>query len=142
MLTSRDPKLLESLTGEMNNMTLPEQASPTAGTGGGSVPVCCKAYASVENVIARVDPVLSEHRSNPVSVRIIIDKDGKVRHIHFLSAFPDQARAITDALKQWQFRQCLRNGHPVEVETGMMWRRAITGTVSRAAVNTLRGVEI
>jgi hypothetical protein len=121
VLTSRDPKLLESLTREMNNMTLPEEAGPTAGTGGGPVPVCSKDYASDENVIARVDPVFSEHRSNPVPVRIIIDKEGKVRHIHFLSALADQARAITDALKQWQFRQCLRNGQPVEVETGMMF---------------------
>jgi len=29
-------------------------------------------------------------------------KEGEVKHIHFLSAFPDQAKAITDALLQWE----------------------------------------
>jgi hypothetical protein len=88
----------------MNKMELPAEANPTAGTGGGAVPVCIQDYARDENVIARVDPVFTEHRFNAVPVRIIIDKEGKVKHIHFLSAFPDQAKAITDALKQWKFK--------------------------------------
>jgi hypothetical protein len=121
VLTSRDTKLLDSLIRDLNNMTLPEEANPTAGMGGGAVPICSKDYARDENVIARVDPVYTEHRPNPVPVRIIIDKEGKVKHIHFLSAFPDQARAITDALKQWQFRPFTREGQPVEVETGLMF---------------------
>ena len=124
VLTSRDTKLLESLILDMNKMKLPAEASPTAGTGGGTVPMCIKDYARDENVIARVDPVLTEHRFNPVPVRIIIDKEGKVKHIHFLSAFPDQAKIITDALRQWRFRQYLRDGQPAEVETGVMFGRA------------------
>ncbi|MFZ0948359.1 MAG: hypothetical protein WAN19_09490 [Candidatus Sulfotelmatobacter sp.] len=127
VLTSRDTKLLESLILDMNKMKLPAEASPTAGTGGGTVPMCIKDYARDENVIARVDPVLTEHRFNPVPVRIIIDKEGKVKHIHFLSAFPDQAKIITDALRQWRFRQYLRDGQPAEVETGVMFGRAPTG---------------
>ncbi|MGA8272917.1 MAG: energy transducer TonB, partial [Candidatus Sulfotelmatobacter sp.] len=67
--------------------------------------------------------VFTEHRSNPVPVRIIIDKEGKIKHIHFLSAFPDQAKAITDALRQWKFKRYLRDGQPVEVETGIMFGR-------------------
>ena len=57
-------------------------------------------------------------------MRIIIDKEGKVKHIHFLSAFPDQAKAITDALGKWKFKRYLRDGQPVEVETGLMFGRA------------------
>ena len=72
----------------------------------------------------KVDPVFTERRFNPVPVRIIIDKEGKVKHVHFLSAFPDQAKVITDALSQWRFRLYLRNGRPVEVETGIMFGRA------------------
>lgn len=83
--------------------------------------MCIKDYATDENTITRVDPVLTEHRFNPVPVRIIIDKEGKVKHIHFLSAFPDQAKAITDALGKWKFKRCLRDGKPVEVETGLMF---------------------
>lgn len=124
VLTSRDTKMLESLMLGLNKMELPAEANPTAGTGGGDVPVCIKDYARDENVIARVDPIFSEHRFNPVPVRIIIDKEGKVKHIHFLSAFPDQAKVITDAFKQWKFKPYLRDRHPVEVETGIMFGRA------------------
>lgn len=124
VLTSRDTKMLESLVLGMNKMELPVETSPTAGTGGGSAPVCIKGFARGQNVIARVDPVFTERTFNPVPVRIIIDKAGKVKHIHFLSAFPDQARSIADALKQWKFRPYLRNRQPVEVETGLMFGRA------------------
>ena len=117
VLTSRDTTLLERLTLDMNSMQLPEGTSPTAGTGGGAAPVCIKDYARDENVIERVVPVFTEHRYNPVPVRIIIDKEGRVKHVHVLSAFPDQAHAITDSLKQWKFRPYLRDGQPVEVET-------------------------
>jgi hypothetical protein len=123
VLTSRDTKLLEKLVLDLNKMELPGEADPTAGTGGGSVPVCIKDYVRNENVIARVDPVFTERTFNPVPVRIVIDKGGKVRHIHLLSAFPDQAKVITDALKRWKFRPYLRNGQPVEVETGIMFGR-------------------
>jgi hypothetical protein len=132
VLTSRDTKLLESLILDMNKMELPTEANPTAGTGGGDVPVCVKDYASDENVIARVDPVFTEHTFNPVPVRIIIDKTGKVKHIHFLSALPDQAKTITDALHKWKFKPYLRNRQPVEVETGIMFGRAPRRTTPSA----------
>jgi hypothetical protein len=122
VLTSRDTKLLENLVLDMNRMKLPEDANPT-NTGGGAFPVCVKDYARGENLITRVEPIFSEHKFNPVPVRIIIDKEGKVKHIHFLSAFPDQAKAITDALNQWKFKPYLRGGKPAEVETGIMFGR-------------------
>ena len=121
VLTSRDTKLLETLIQGMNTMQLPTEASPTAGTGGDDIPVCVKNYASGENVIARVDPIFSGHRFNPVPVRIIIDKKGTVKHIHFLSAFPDQAKAISDALGQWKFKPYIHDGKPAEVETGLIF---------------------
>jgi hypothetical protein len=124
VLTSRDTELLESLLLEMNKMKLPAEASPTGGTGGADVPICIKDYTRDENMVVRVNPVLTEHRFNPVPVRIIIDKEGKVRHIHFLSAFTDQAKAITDALGQWKFKPHLRDGQPVEVETGILFGRS------------------
>jgi len=121
VLTSRDTKLLESLMLDLNRMELPAEATAPAGTGGNEVPVCIKDYASDEHVITRVAPVFTERRFNSVPVRIIIDKEGKVKHIHFLSAFPDQAKAITDAFKQWKFKPYLQSGKPVEVETGIMF---------------------
>jgi hypothetical protein len=95
-----------------------------------------KDYARDENLIARVDPILSEHRFNPVPVRIIINEKGKVKHIHFLSAFPDQAKVITDALEQWKFKPYRRDGHPVEVETGVMFGRAPHPTTAAGASPT------
>ena len=115
VLTSRDTKLLESLVLSLNRMN---QESD-----GGTVPVCISNYASPENVLARVDPIFTERRFNPVPIRIIIDKQGKVKHIHFLSAFPDQSKAITDALAQWKFKPFRKDGHPAEVETGILFGR-------------------
>jgi hypothetical protein len=137
VFTSKDTQLTESLIQEMNKITLPLEAGPISGKGGGDVPLCIKDYASGENMLERVDPVFAERRFNPVPVRIIIDKEGKVKHIHFLSAFPDQEKAITDALFQWRFRPYLRDGKPVEVETGIMFGRAprsVTLPAANAAI--------
>lgn len=135
VLTSRDTKLLERLIFDVNKMKLPAEDSLTASTGG-AVPVCIKDYATDKNVIERVDPIFTEHRFNSVPVRIIINKEGEVKHIHFLSAFPDQAKAITDALLQWKFRRYLSNGQPAEVETGIMFGRALLPTTATAASAT------
>jgi hypothetical protein len=124
VFTSRDTKLMQSRIQAMDNIKLPNEASPILGTGGDDVPVCIKDYARAENVIDRVEPLLTERRFNPIPVRIIIGKDGKVKHIHFLSAFPDQAKTITDALLQWRFKPYLLDGHPNEVETGIMFGQA------------------
>jgi hypothetical protein len=133
VLTSSDTKLLQSWILEMNKMKLPVEASDTGGAGGGAVPVCVKDYARDENMIARVNPVFTEHRFNPVPVRIIIDKEGKVKHIHFLSAFADQAKVITDALSQWRFKQYRLDGQPIEVETGILFGWSSRRTALHAA---------
>jgi hypothetical protein len=125
VLTSHDTKVLESLMLNLNlKMTLPMEASLTSGDGGDATPVCLVDYARDENLIARVDPILTEHKFNPIPVRIIVDKEGKVKHIHFLSAYPEQAKIVSDALQQWKFKPYLRDGKPVEVETGIMFGQA------------------
>jgi hypothetical protein len=123
VFTSRQPKVLNDLIKAMNQVQLPGEAGVHDGSGGGDAPVCIKGYATEENIIEREDPVLAERRFNPIPVRIIIDREGKVKHIHFLRAFPDQARSITDALLQWRFKPHLVDGQPVEVETGIMFGR-------------------
>jgi hypothetical protein len=123
IFTSRDTQLIEGLIRDMSKLQLPDEAGLAQGTGGGEAPVCIKDYASDEHVVSKVEPILTEHRFNPIPVRVIIDKEGKVKHIHFLSAFPEQAKGITDALMQWKFKPYLRDGKPVEVETGIMFGR-------------------
>ncbi len=136
VLTSRDTKLLESLLLDMNKMKVPDESDPAGGSGGGAFPVCIKGYASDDRVVARVDPVFGNRTFNPVPVRIIIDKTGRVKHIHFLSAFPDQAKTINDALSQWKFKPLMRNGNPVEVETGIMFGWAPHPATGLAAAAT------
>jgi hypothetical protein len=135
VLNSRDTKLLESLLLDMNKMKVPEEADSTSGTGGGAFPVCIKDYE--ENMLARADPVFADRAFNPVPVRIIIDKGGKVKHIHFLSAFPGQVKAITDALNQWKFKPYMTGGHPVEVETGLVFGPAIRRAAPDAGGSTV-----
>jgi hypothetical protein len=137
ILTSRDTKLLQSLVLEMNKMLLPAEAAPGGLSASHFSPVCINDYATSKNLITRVDPIFAEHRFNPVPVRIIIDKNGTIKHIHFLSAFPDQVKAITDAFKAWRFRPYLKDGQAVEVETGIMFGRppARAGQASSAAVD-------
>jgi hypothetical protein len=118
VLASRDTGLIDAALRDLGTMKLPgEENEATTG----SFPVCVKDFARGRNLLLRVDPVLTEHRFNPVPVRIIIDRRGVIRHIHFLSAYPDQARAITDALARWRFKPYIRNGQPVEVETGVLF---------------------
>jgi hypothetical protein len=133
VFTSRDLRLIKSLIGTMSKMTLPVQTGLTSGDGGDNVPVCVKDYASGDNVVEKVDPYFAEPRFNPVPVRVIIDTQGKVKHIHFISAFPGQAKAITDALLQWRFKPYLSSGRPVEVETGILFGRTAHPASTMAA---------
>jgi hypothetical protein len=121
---NHDSKALEKMVLQASKMRLPKDSGPAAGAGGDGAPICVKDYATRDNVLDRVDPIFAEQRYNPVPVRVIIGKSGRVEHIHFLSAFPDQAKAIGDALSQWKFKPFVRNGRPVEIETGIMFGRA------------------
>jgi hypothetical protein len=114
VFTGTSPKSMERLVESMNTTI-----QPTV-----SAPLCLKDFATPDTVLEREDPVFSEPRFNPVPVRILIDKEGRVKHIHFLSAFPEQAKSIGDALLQWRFKPYLLDGQPVEVETGLLFGRS------------------
>ena len=69
-------------------------------------PVCRKDFATPDAVPEREEPVFSQLRFN------------------FLSAFPEQAKSISDALPQWQFKPYLLSGQPEGVETGLLFGRS------------------
>jgi len=115
VLVSRDARFIESTVLELEKMKLPSEESA------GPFPVCIRDFVRGGNLLRRVDPVLTEHRFNSIPVRVIIDRNGSIRHVHFLSAFPDQAKAIADALAHWKFKPYLLNGQPVEIETGILF---------------------
>jgi hypothetical protein len=126
VFTGRDTHFMESVIRAMNSMTLGDTEQP----------VCIKSFASPQNMLTREEPEFRDSKFNPIPVRIIVGTDGRVRHVHFLSSFPEQAQSIMSALSQWQFKPYLVNGRPVEVETGIMFGRyavsdAATPTTSR-----------
>jgi hypothetical protein len=121
VVTSRDRRFIEHLIGTMSRMSM------SASAGESDVPVCIAGYAEGDNVLSRVEPVFTVRRFNPIPVRLIIDASGQVKHIHFISAFPDQARSITDALMQWRFRPYSSNGHSLAVETGLLFGAVPSG---------------
>src|SRR3954454_20829918 len=55
-----------------------------------SAPACLNDYASGENILQKTEPLLTTHRFNTIPVRVLIDARGHVKHVHLLSAFPDQ----------------------------------------------------
>ncbi|MGZ8853109.1 MAG: energy transducer TonB [Thermoanaerobaculia bacterium] len=112
IFSSRDAEMLERLVAELGNMKLKEPSS---------APVCIPDYASDQNVVQKVDAVITEHRASPMPVRIIIDRKGRVKHVHVINAFREQGRAITDALMQWTFKPYMQNAKAVEVETGILF---------------------
>lgn len=115
VFTSANTQLLEMLERDLSSMKLSQSDD--------AAPVCIKDYANATNIIERVEPLFGEPKFNAVPVRIVIDREGKVKHIHFLSAFPAQAQAITAAVSQWRFKPYKRDGQALEVETGILFGR-------------------
>jgi hypothetical protein len=112
VFTSSDMDLLERLIKDMERLQFSTEATP----------VCIAGYGDGANVTNRVAPVMTGSKKfNPIPVRVIIDTRGRIRHIHLINAFADQAASITDALNQWTFKPHERNGERVEVETGLLF---------------------
>jgi len=128
VFTSPDPALLDTLIRDLDAMKLAEADAP----------LCMAGYAEKANITYKVDPILTEQKFNAIPVRIIIDKSGKVRHVHVISAFPAQAKAITDAVMTWRFKPYLRDGHAVEVETGILFGAQRAKPVMTAATDNAK----
>jgi outer membrane biosynthesis protein TonB len=57
-----------------------------------------------------------------IPVRIIVDTEGGVKHVHVIRATDEQRRSIADAVLQWKFKPYRLNGRAVEIETGLVFR--------------------
>jgi Gram-negative bacterial TonB protein C-terminal len=86
-----------------------------------NAPACVSDYAREANVLERMDPVFPTNRFNTIPVRVIIGSDGQVKHVHLLSAYPEQSKAVIDALLTWRFKPYRMEGKAVEVETGIVF---------------------
>jgi len=114
-LTSRDPELLASLARSLDNLESvrkEEMSDP--------VPECLRDYASV-NIVSRVEPDAVGAKAASIPVRMILATDGSVKHVHVIRASATQRRNIEEAVRQWKFKSYVKQGHPVEVETGVMF---------------------
>ena len=114
-LTSRDPETLAILARSLDNLhsvRKEEMSDP--------VPECLRDYAS-ENIVHRVEPDGVGAKAASIPVRMIVATDGSVKHVHVTRASATQRRNIEEAVRQWKFKSYVKQGHPVEVETGVMF---------------------
>ena len=114
-LTSRDPELLASLARSLDDLASVRKAEMSE-----PVPECLKDYAS-ENIVSRVEPEGVGAKAVSIPVRMIVATDGSVKHVHVIRASAAQRRNIEEAVRQWKFKPYVKQGHPVEAETGVMF---------------------
>jgi hypothetical protein len=114
-LTSPDPELLASLVRSLDSLdSVRKEEMPDP------VPKCLKDYAS-ENIVSRVEPEGVGAKAVSIPVRMIVATDGSVKHVHVIRASAAQRRNIEEAVRQWKFKPYVNQGHPIEVETGVMF---------------------
>jgi len=110
--TGRDKATLDAAERAMRGISLPKESD---------APLCVKGYAHDDNIVEKSEPYLATHRFNTIPVRVTIDVEGRVKHVHLLAAFSDQSQAIIAALRAWRFKPYLVDGKPAEVETGLVF---------------------
>jgi Gram-negative bacterial TonB protein C-terminal len=121
-ITATDQATVDRIADLLQTISPPAQSDAATGTNAGAtrtIPVCIKDYVTAQTTIHRVEPAGVDLNGLRVPVRIIIGADGKVEHVHVISATPAQRQAIEGALRQWEFRPFELMGHPTEVETGL-----------------------
>jgi hypothetical protein len=128
-ITGTDRGRIDNIVRGLDTMTLPADATQAVGTpvAGRAIPICIKDYVTPQTLLRKVEPIPIDSGDLKVPVRIIIGTDGRVRHVHVISAFPAQRRAITEALMQWEFTPHDVAGHLSEVETGLIFERKSRG---------------
>jgi|SRR5580658_744574 hypothetical protein len=122
-LAAPDSASLDTLVPSFNALSLAAASATSAGRteAGTNLPICIKNYATDHTITHRVEPVLQGPKAMKVPVRIIIAKNGTVKHIHVIAGDPEQRKTIETALGQWRFKPLRVSDKPVEVETGLVF---------------------
>ena len=115
-LTTRDPEQLAQLARSLDSLDDGRKIAR------GSVPDCVKDYAAGDNIVHRVEPEAAGASSAPIPVRLVVAKDGSVKHVHVIRATAMQRRSIEEALSRWKLKPYVRQGRAAEVETGLTIR--------------------
>lgn len=120
-ITATDQATVDHVVDFLGGMSLPALSDAANGTDAdaGHTPGCVKDYVTAQTTVRRVDPVKVDLNGLTVPVRITVGIDGKVRHVHVISATPAQRQAIELALAQWELKPLEVMGHAAEFETGL-----------------------
>lgn len=121
-ITGTDQATVDRIAGLLQMMSLPTQSNVqtvSISDNRRTPPLCMKDYVTAQTTLRRLDPLQVDLNGVTVPVRIIIGRDGKVQHVHVISATAAQRRAIEEALMRWEFRPLELAGRPTEVETGL-----------------------
>ena len=113
-LNASEPKLLEYLSNSLDQLAF-------AGDRGANTPICIKDYANDDHLLHRVEPAPTGPRFAPIPVRIVVNADGQVGHVHVIRATPQQREAIEKVLTQWRFGRYRADGVALPVETGLLF---------------------
>jgi Gram-negative bacterial TonB protein C-terminal len=116
-LTARDPMLLADLALSLDKLSAAGKRDSVS-----AVPYCVENYAVPENLLRRVEPVPVGPKFISIPVRVIVDTEGAVKHVHVIRATDEQRKSIEEALRQWKFKPYRLNGRAVEIETGLAFR--------------------
>jgi hypothetical protein len=120
-ITGTDQATVDRIAGLLQTSLRTQSSLPTVSISDAArtPPICMKDYVTAQTTVRRVDPLLVDLNGLSVPVRIIIGPDGKVLHVHVISATPAQRRAIEETLTHWEFKPLELAGRPTAVETGL-----------------------
>jgi hypothetical protein len=110
-LTARDSEAVERLARSLEDMRWTDPSDET-------LPLCVREQPAAERRARALSAALAP-AAEPVPVRLIISADGRVRHVHVISAPSATAEFLTVALAHWVFDPYLSDGQPVAIETGV-----------------------
>jgi hypothetical protein len=100
-------------------------------------PLCLKNQAETKNLLARVDPPAIAPFM-PIPVRLIIDREGAVKHVNAIRASDAQRTAIENALGQWKFKPPALDGLIGDIETGLVIEFTTQGQVKYSSSDRMR----
>jgi TonB family protein len=82
--------------------------------------------AADQNLINKVEPMVPPlaktlEIGSTVALDITISPEGKVSSVTALSGHPMLTPAFVDAVKKWEYKPFLKDGHPIAVVTKVEW---------------------
>jgi hypothetical protein len=116
-LTANDPELLADVAASVDKLSLADKRNS-----GPPPRIASRITRCRRTCCKELSPPRSVPNSYPFPVRIIVDAEGGVKHIHVMRATNEQRKSIEDTLRQWRFKPYRLNGRAVEIETGLVFR--------------------